>query len=386
MRIVQVVHSPQRRGAEVFAADLSAELRRQGHPTTTVYLYAHDGPAPIGPEPGDVLLGGDDAHPLERALGFHPRLLARLVAELRHLAPDVVQVNGSRTVKYGALAGMVLRSPWALVYRNIGEPQQWMRGLSRRVLYRHVVMPRLDGFVAVSEATRRRLLSLYRPEVAVARIPRGVDPAALVPARSRAEVRAAASTPQDAPVALFVGSLTPEKRPDRLARVFCRVLTEVPGAHLWVVGDGPERAALEGELAASGALASARLLGAQPGVADHVGAADVLVLTSDTEGIPGVALEAGCLGLPVVATAVGGVPECVVHGTTGLLAEPADEPALAAHLAELLQRPDRRAELGRAARDRVVEHFALPGVAARYVAFYEEVLHARGRAAARQAA
>ncbi len=352
----------------MFAADLSGALRARGHRVATAYLYPHDGEAALALGPDDLVLGDRPDHPAERLLGAQPAVRSVLRALIAQLDPDVIQANGARTLKYAALARG--RGGPPLVYRNIGEPATWLRGWRQRLFYRRLVMPRVDGVVAVSDATLAGLHEVHGLEVPMVRIPRSVDVDALAPSASRADVRARLGTRDDAPVLAFVGSLTEEKRPDRLLRVFDLVRHDHPEAELWVLGTGPAVGPLEGRATADGPV---RLLGVRDDVTDHLHAADLLLLTSDTEGVPGVVLEAGAVGRPAVATRVGGVTECVVDGETGLLAEPDDEAGLAAAASGLLADPTRREAMGAAACRLVAEQFSLAVAVDRYVALYEQL-------------
>ena len=105
----------------------------------------------------------------------------------------------------------------------------------------------------------------------------------------------------------------------------------------------------------------------------YMSAADVLLLTSDTEGTPGSVLEAGAMGLPVVATRVGGVQECVLDGDTGLLAPPQDEALLAESVTSLLRDSEHRRVLGERAKKHVAQGFSIGDVATRYEDFYRQV-------------
>lgn len=386
MRVMQVVHKPQRRGAEVFASELSAQLRGRGCDVRSVYLYPHAGPAALPLEPTDVALGGREDHPWEHVFGVHPGLLKRLLAEISEFQPDVVQVNGARTVKYGAMARLLARGAWPLVYRNIGDPREWVRGWRQRVFYRTVVMPAIDGVVGVSDATLKNLRAFYPLRIPMVRIPRAVDVTSFAATASREQVRATVQVPVTAPVLLFVGSIAQEKRPDRLLRVLAKVLQRVPGARLWVVGDGPLRREFEAQATADALAEAVTMFGVQDRVADFMAAADVLLLTSDTEGTPGVVLEAGCVGLPAVATRVGGVEDCVIDRQTGLLAAPADEEGLAAAVLALLDDAQLRSRMGQAARRHITDAFDLGVVASQYVRLYEDVLAGRSRAPHRYAA
>ena len=376
MRVLQLVTRPQRRGAEVFAWELSRELERRGHDVATAYLYAaHEPRLPVGP--ADVALERNERSRLERAPGFQPGIVAALRRAVASFRPDVVQVNGSRTVKYGSLLRRLdRRAQWALVYRSIGTPSDWLRGPVHRALIRRLVMSAMDGVVAVSRATLADVAATYRLDVPAVAIARGVDPDRFVPGRSRQEVRGELGADGEAPVLLYVGSLTAEKRLDRLVRVADeaarrRVAEGRTAPELWLAGEGPLRG--EVETAAARTAPLVRVLGARPDVADLMGAADLLLLTSDTEGMPGVVLEAACVGLPAVATRVGGTGEAIVDGETGVLVDPADEAGAAEAVTALLAAPERRRALGEAARRRVEREFAIGPIAERYLAHYERV-------------
>ncbi len=385
--MLQMVNRTQRRGAEVFALELSRALEDRGHLTRVVALY---GPAdgPLALRPGDVALEGTASHPLERA--FHPKLLRRLVSAVTSFRPHVVQVNGSRTVKYGSLLRRLRpRAPWVLVYRSIGTPSAWLRGPLHRTLYRHLVLSAMDGVVALSGPTRADLERSYDLPVPLAVLPRGVDVNALAEPGTGPSPRQALGTPQHRPVLLYVGSLTREKRPDRLLRVAAAAARQLaggevssgPAAELWVVGEGPLCRQLR-ESPGEPSLA-VHLVGGQEDVTPWLHAADLLLLTSDTEGTPGAVLEAAAAGLPAVATRVGGVAECVEDGRSGLLAEASDEAGLVAAVLELLRDPERRRRMGREARRKVRSEFALDQIAGRYENFYRTLWHGRNGGKAR---
>ncbi len=374
LKILQVVHKPQRRGAEVFALQLGEHLRSEGHEVRTVYLYPHDEPNALPLGAGDTVLNGRVDHIFERFPGINPMLLKRLGRCIDEMRPDVVQANGGRTVKYCAgIAAMQKERSWVLIYRNIGQPRYWLHGW-RREFYARLVMPRLDGVIGVSTTTLQTVKDLYSLSVPTTRIPCAVDSRTVTPTMDREMVRAQMDTPLGAPVIMCAGSLTDEKRIDRLIRAASVVKKSVPNLHLWIVGGGPLRSALETQVQLSPLAECARFVGAQNHVANFMVAADVVALTSDTEGMPAVLLEAGLLGLPVVATRVGGVAECVLDGQTGILVQRNDDDALVEALRDLLQQPERRGLLGSAAKTWIEENFTMSHVAQQYAAFYRQVL------------
>lgn len=367
----------------MFAHQLGAALGRAGCAVVRLYLYPHPGAAALPLDPGDRVLGGRPRHPFERFPGLHPGLLGRLRRAIAEHRPDVVQAHGGRTVKYGAAARRLDRGAgWALVYRNIGDPRRWAAG-PRGALYRRLVMPRIDGVVGVSETTLAAVRAHYALDgIPMEHLPRGADPAALSPDRPAAAVRAELGTPEGAPVLLYLGSLTPEKRLDRMLAWVAGASREHPGLRLWVVGEGPLRGDLERLAAEHGLGGAVAFAGARERVGDFLAAADLLVLSSDTEGMPGAVIEAAAAGVPAVATAVGGVAECVEDGLTGLLVDPATGPAGdptgeaagAAAISALLADPARRRAMGEAARRRFAASWHIDAVAARYLAFYERVI------------
>lgn len=374
LRILQVVQKPQRRGAEVFAFQLSQELRRQGHQTRIVYLYPHNETCSLPLDHGDCMLHGNPNHPFEKFPSINPFLLRRLLHGIDEFKPDVVQVNGARTVKYGAFASYSCRdAPWALIYRNIGNPSDWLHGWHYRTFYQKLVMPRLHGVVGVSRKTLQAVKDFYGLSIPLKNIPRAVDPPSFVPSASRDTVRLKTKTPADAPVLVFVGSLTPEKRLDRLLRLAQQVRLQMPKLHLWLIGSGPLESSLRQQADSLGIAESVSFWGTQNNVADYLNAADLFVLTSDTEGIPGVILEAGLLGLAVVATRVGGVPECVLEGETGVLVDRQDEQRLAEAVYELLHDSARRRKLGAKAKSWIGANFTIDKIAGDYVDFYQQV-------------
>ena len=152
-----------------------------------------------------------------------------------------------------------------------------------------------------------------------------------------------------------------------------RLRPSTPSARLVVVGSGGERAALETIIRDSGCADAIHMLGYRPDVRALLPGLDVYVNSSVSEGISLTILEAMAAGLPVVATRVGGTPEVVLHGTTGLLFEARNSQALADALTELARRPDLRHVLGAAGRQRVEACFTIERMVTDYAREYERL-------------
>jgi glycosyltransferase involved in cell wall biosynthesis len=181
--------------------------------------------------------------------------------------------------------------------------------------------------------------------------------------------------PLDGPRLLCVGRLVPVKGFDLALRAFAQVLPRFPGARLVVAGDGPARGELERLAGALSVGSRVRFEGwVDPGdVPRLMNAATVVVISSRREGLPQVSLESGLMARPVVATRVGGLPEVVVHGRTGLLVEPESPAALADGIASVLADPGRAARMGRAARARVLDVFGWERTVDAYDALYRRL-------------
>lgn len=158
---------------------------------------------------------------------------------------------------------------------------------------------------------------------------------------------------------LFVGRLVPVKGVSLLLEAFAALQEDYRGARLTLIGDGPERTALEGRAAQLGVAVDFAGYRSQDEVASALADSDLFVLPSFAEGVPVVLMEAMASGLPVVTTRIAGIPELVEDGVSGLVLPPGDPAALGGAIAQLLSDPDLRARMGAAGRARVKADFAI---------------------------
>jgi glycosyltransferase involved in cell wall biosynthesis len=185
------------------------------------------------------------------------------------------------------------------------------------------------------------------------------------------------NVPEDAPLVTMVGRLAPQKGVDVLLGAAAKVIGQSPAARFAVVGSGPHAAALQQQATIHGLDGAVQFLGYRRDVASILGASDVVVMPSRSEGLPLVLLEALALGRPVVASRVGGVPDLVRHGDTAWLIPPDDPAPLAEGILALLRDPDQAALIGRAG-SRSVEMQCSPERAARRLAaMYRAVVDER---------
>lgn len=361
MRILQVITDPDRRGAQVFAHDLGAELAARGHAVTTVAL----GPAQAA---GATL----DAEVLGRGIR-DPRTLWAL--RTRMAAVDVTLAHGASTAPACAIAGGGRTRPF--VYRQISDSRFWAPTRSRRLRVR-LSLGRARLVVALSEFNRRELVEwIGVPDRRIRVVPNGVPPGPFAPvdARARRAARASLGLP-DRPTVAFVGALVPEKGADVVVEHATDFGDDV---QVVVAGDGPERDRLE-ELAARVGPHRVRFLGSRADVVPVYHAADVVAFPSrGGDAMPATLLEAGLCGIPVVATAIGAIPEVVADDETGVVTGPEPDRAFVDAVAALLNDPDRRAALGVAARARCLARYAIGPVAEGWERVLVEVVSGAGR-------
>jgi glycosyltransferase involved in cell wall biosynthesis len=298
-------------------------------------------------------------HPVEDLRGF-----VELVRLCRRVRPALVHANSSKAGILGRLAAVAAGVP-ARLFTVHGWAFKAHTGAARRAyLWADRAMATITTTticVAESERAAGLRARTCRPGRTVV-IHNGVE-------RSP---RSRAYAPVRPVTVISVGRLRAPK--DFLTLVRAAARLEAGSFRVRIAGDGPDRRRLVEEVERLGLADAVELLGTQPDVDALLAEADVFVLSSASEGLPMSVLEAMAAGLPVVASAVGGVPELVQEGDTGLLVPPGDPAALAAALARLVEEPELRERLGAAGRRRAEAEFSLVGFHQAHLAVYRAAL------------
>jgi L-malate glycosyltransferase len=238
------------------------------------------------------------------------------------------------------------------------------------------VTRRIDRLIAISGEIREELVAHgYRP-ASIVRIPNAVDVRNFRPAGDP-EVGKRELDLQGRVVS-FVGRLDPQKGLLCLLEAWKAVTLAYPDARLLILGKGPQEAELRGAADRLGVSGRVAFVGERPDPRPYFAASDVLVLPSIAEGMSNVLLEAMAMGVPCVATRIGGTVDVLRGGVTGLLVEPNNVPQLSQGLLGLLEDRDLARRLGAAGRRAVEEAFSLDVVADRYVGLYRELLEGGG--------
>lgn len=359
-RVLQVVHSLNPGGAE----RLVIEITRRLAPQVDLAVCCLD---EKGTWAHELESQGIEVEAMGRRPGFHPALARRIRRMADRCGAGILHCHQYTPFVYGALAAM-RRPRTRLIFTEHGrflDAPSWRRRLANRVLWR-----RADDIWAVSAALRRDMAAEGFPDWAIRVVHNGIELGGEPTAAARQRAREQFCLAPGAVVFGTVARLVPIKDLGTLIDAFVSVRVALPEARLVIVGDGPERARLVALASRLGIDDGVRFLGLRHDARDLMAGFDVYVNCSLNEGISLTILEAMAGLLPIVATDVGGNPEIVIDGWTGVLVPPRDPAALARALRGLAASPDQRRAMGMAGRARVAREFSLERMVARYLAAY----------------
>jgi L-malate glycosyltransferase len=361
IRVMHVVLSLSPGGAERLVIDLSRRL----HPVVPTSICCLDD---AGAWADDVRADGIPVDVLARQPGFHPGLGLRIADLAGRYEAGIVHCHQYSPFVYATIAGL-RRPSLCIVYTEHGRltdaPPSRKRAAVNRVLGR-----RCDVIIAVSRELRGHMLAEGFSSSRVQVIHNGVEPGAVVTSADAARAKQALGLPEDAWVVGTIARFDPVKQLDILIDAFAAVARAVPEARLVMVGGGPEGQRLEGLVGERGLTDLVVFTGVRRGARALMPGFDVYVNTSVSEGISLTLLEAMAASRPVVATRVGGTPEVIADGSTGLLVPANDVQSVVEAIISLRQDAAKRMSLGAAARTRVIEHFSLDRMARDYLAAY----------------
>jgi glycosyltransferase involved in cell wall biosynthesis len=305
-----------------------------------------------------------------------PRALLGLRSLVAGFRPDIVhsQVNDAMLQQALAVLGSAGWPRYCVTERNCYERHGLAR--ARRIAQYHVLRALGCDYSANAEAVAVHLARMVhdrRERISV--IPNGVLAPSAEDTSGRESVRRELGAAPDDVALVCVARLDGHKGHARVIRAHAELRRRGLPTQLWLLGDGGERAALEQLVAELGVRDQVRFLGVVPNVRRYLAASDVFLLLSEHEGMPNAVIEAMSAGLPVVATAVGGVPEALDQGRAGIVVAPdAPDATVVTTLAALATDPERRLALGERARERAQACYSLDAAFDRLLRHYEGIL------------
>nr|BCX01989.1 MAG: glycosyl transferase family 1 [Bacteroidota bacterium] len=365
VKVLHILPSFGPGGAERLVVDLMEAMDRERFEVAAVSLF---------PEGGSILEEeirekGLKVFFLNKRLGPDPGVMVPLYRLIRDFRPQVVHTH-RYVLRYALAPVMRNRVPVRVhTVHNVAQNEvdtvgKWVHRLAFGLFG---VVP-----VSISQGVAATVKALYGQRLNTPVIYNGI------PTERFLSLNKPIKRQDEKRVLLHIGRFAPQKNHLLLLEGFARAQARYPDLELWLVGDGPLRPEVERWVRERGLLDRVCLLGLRNDVPELLAQADMLLLPSDWEGVPLVVLEAMAAGKPVVATRVGGVPELVEDGRTGLLVPPQDPEALAAAILRLAQDAELRREMGEAGRRRALERFDIQKTARAYGELYLKLLRKTG--------
>lgn len=368
IRVLQVLANFSLGGAERMAVHLIRHLDPARFEVAAISLYA-----PLGTDLERMLAdAGHTVFYLGKRPGFRPGMFLAVNRVIRRFRPQVVHTH-TGGLRY-ALPAMLWRRVPAKVHtiHNPADKDQAPFLWLYRYAVRRGVVP-----VAIADEIYASALRVYGL-AKCPNIPNGIPVASYrSPQVPRAAWRAHEGYDETDVLFACVGRLAPQKNHALLLAAFAKLVAADARCRLMIVGEGELRSALEAQVAQLDLGDHVRLPGLRTDIPDVLAAADAFVLSSAYEGNPLTVMEALAAGRPVLSTAVGGVPELVRDGVTGLLTPPGDADALGAAMARIATDPATARAMGEAATREAMERFDVGIMAQAYGRLYEDLLAGR---------
>jgi glycosyltransferase involved in cell wall biosynthesis len=368
LRVLQLINLADDGGAERFALGLATHLPQDRFEP---WMCSPRGTGALGTR--ELADAGVPLVNLGRRAKWDAHRLAGLARLLRRERFDVLHAHMHGSNLWGSLIGRACRVPVVIAHEHTwsyqGDPlRAWVDG---RVIGRLVTR-----FVAVSNADAERMVDYERvPASKVVVMPTAYVPSPPSPPGAT-DIRGELGLEPGVPLIAMAVVFRPQKALEVMLEAHSLLAQRVPDAQLLIAGDGPPRPALEQRTRELGIERRVHFLGQRTDIDRILSAADVGALSSDFEGMPLFTFECMANDAPLVATAVGALPDVVENGVSGILVPPRDPSALARALAELLTDPARRARIAQAAEQRLAP-FRIQVIADRFAELYESLVAER---------
>jgi len=359
-------------GSGVVATELGMELAARGHEIHFI-SYA----PPVRLEPGAQNIHFHEVEVTTYPLFDHAPYALTLAVKMLEVSEeaklDLLHVHYAIPHSVSAMLARAMAAPRRLPFiTTLHGTDITLVGSDRSFLpLTKFSIEKSDGVTAISHYLKKRTVEEFDVKRPIEVIPNFVN-CDLYARRENPELRAEWA-PSGEPILMHLSNFRAVKRVTDVVEIFARV-REKMAAKLVLIGDGPERGAVEYLVRKKKLKADVLLLGKQDRVYDLLGLADLFLLPSDNESFGLAALEAMACEVPVIGTAAGGMPEVVEHGVDGYLVEPRDVESASRYALEILSRTDRGREMGQCARVNARRKFCANDVIPVYEQYYARVL------------
>ncbi|MFC4873590.1 glycosyltransferase [Negadavirga shengliensis] len=364
MKIIQLIQKPQRRGAEIFAAQLAEELTKKGHEVMVVSIFKGDTELRFLDNQVDL-----NRMPKQRFVDI--RAWHKFSQIIKEFEPHLIQANAADTLKFAVFSKKLFHWKTPIVYRNANQMGDFIRGRLHRALNQWLLNA-TTAVVSVSESSRRDFHHTFKYQNRISSIISiGIAPGEIKD--KIAEPIRITGLPEN--YLIQIGSLVPEKDPLGLLDLFSKIMKEFSDLNLLFVGSGPLEFQLKVAIRKKGLENQVKLVPNQTNIFPVLARAKGLLVHSRIEGLPGVILEAMYCRVPVVAYDVGGIGEVLIHKQTGWLVPKNDQFEFIQAIREILQStPNQLDAITSHARFLVEKHYHLNTIVQRFEELYEKVI------------
>lgn len=372
MKVLQLVTRRQYRGAEVFAANLSAELLKLQVEILFVGIYAP-------PDEALEVTGANNQDLYGEKKFISISLVKKLSQLLKEENPDIIQANGSDTLKYAVLSRMICGKRIPIIYRNISIVSVWVgKSFLKKKFYRFL-FSKVDFVTSVGHESITDLVQFFNyPKHQTRVIRRGIPIITEDKESSRRHVlQMLKLTDPHLRLVVHAGNYSAEKNHEFLVDVFADIKKKNPFIKLLLIGSGERYELISQAIRKAELQDTIYQLGFRKDISLFLSAADLFVLCSKIEGVPGVILEAAAQKTPSLAIQVGGVDEVIRDDETGVIVKGYDPKEFAIRVLELMSDSSRLNKLGNNAFLHVVENFNPTKNALSFLDLYKTLIAAR---------
>ena len=366
-------------GSGVVATELGMELAARGH---EIHFISYAPPVRLDAAKENIVFHEVEVtnYPLFEHAPYSLTLAVKMLEVASSAGLDLLHVHYAIPHSISALLARAMAAPRRLPFvTTLHGTDITLVGNDRSFLpITRFSIEQSDGVTAISQYLKKRTIEEFDIKRPIEVVPNFVN-CDLYSRKDDPEQRAEWA-PNGEPIVMHLSNFRPVKRVTDVVEIFALIREKLP-AKLVLMGDGPDRGAVEWMARQKGLTKDIFLLGKQDRVHEKLALADLFLLPSDHESFGLAALEAMACEVPVIATRVGGVSEVVEHGVDGYLVEARDVRAAARFGIEILSRPDRGREMGRRARQHAKRKYCANDIIPLYENYYRQVLS--GAAAAR---
>ena len=351
----------------MFASELASLLVQNNHQVLFVGLYFPPSNTLSASGAINIDLNGSKTF-------FNLRLLFSLIRLIKKEKPDIIQANGSDTLKYAVIAKLFIPKI-KIIYRNISIISAWSKKGSMKQKFNKWLFKRVDFVTSVGQQALENLINTYNyPNEKTKMIRRGIPQFDFNQLQSRTAIANEFEFDVSNKILMHIGQFSPEKNHRFLIESFIQIHQHYSNVKLILIGEGKLYEEIRELVKDRGMEGNVFFAGHRNEVQRLLAGSDLFVLTSNIEGVPGVVLEAGMQSIPTLAINVGGVGEVVIANKTGVLLAEHNVTLFSNAAISLIQNDSLRKELGMNVYKFVMENYSLNSCSDQFEKLYKQIL------------